>query len=51
VVVDTAGGVASIVLPTLLARLHVDVLTVNNRLDDEQPTETPASRSRAWSSW
>jgi len=47
VVVDTAGGVASIVLPTLLARLHVDVLTVNNRLDDDQPTETPASRSRA----
>ena len=34
VVVDTACGAASLVLPTLLGRLGVDVLTVNNRLDE-----------------
>ena len=33
------------VMPTLLARLPVDVLTVNNRLDDDKPTETAAVRS------
>ncbi len=41
VVVDTAGGVASLVLPSLLSRLKVDVLTVNSRIDDDQPTDTP----------
>ena len=35
VVVDAAGGAASLVLPTLLGRLGVDVLTVNNRLDEQ----------------
>ncbi len=45
VVVDTAGGVASMVMPTLLARLPVEVLTVNNRLDDDKPTETAAMRA------
>jgi mannose-1-phosphate guanylyltransferase/phosphomannomutase len=47
VVVDTAGGVASLVMPTLLSRLPVDVLTVNNRLDDDKPTETVAGRAEA----
>jgi mannose-1-phosphate guanylyltransferase/phosphomannomutase len=47
VVVDSANGVASIVLPPLLGRLPVDVLTVNNRLDDLNPTETVAGRRAA----
>jgi mannose-1-phosphate guanylyltransferase/phosphomannomutase len=42
VVVDAAGGAAALVLPTLLGRLGVDVLTVNNRLDDVTTTETLA---------
>src|SRR3954470_6798024 len=42
VVVDAAGGAAALVLPTLLGRLGVDVLTVNNRLDDITTTETLA---------
>jgi mannose-1-phosphate guanylyltransferase/phosphomannomutase len=47
VVVDTAGGVAALVMPTLLARLPVEVLTVNNRLDDDKPTETQAGHAEA----
>ena len=39
VVVDTAGGSAALVLPALLGRLGVEVLTVNNRLDEASPTE------------
>jgi mannose-1-phosphate guanylyltransferase/phosphomannomutase len=46
VVVDCAGGTASLVLPSLLGRVGVDVLTVNNRLDDASPTETIAERRR-----
>jgi mannose-1-phosphate guanylyltransferase/phosphomannomutase len=42
VVVDTAGGAATLVLPNLLGRLGVDVLTVNARLDEASPTETLA---------
>ncbi len=42
VVVDTAGGTASLVLPTLLGRLGIDVLTVNGRLDETQTTESLA---------
>ena len=38
VVVDTAGGSAALVLPALLGRLGVEVLTVNNRLDESSPT-------------
>ncbi len=34
VVVDTSGGSAALVLPALLGRLGLDVLTLNNRLDD-----------------
>ncbi|TQS28536.1 mannose-1-phosphate guanyltransferase [Microbispora sp. KK1-11] len=46
VVVDCAGGTSSLVLPSLLGRAGVDVLTVNNRLDDASPTETLAERRR-----
>lgn len=46
VVVDCAGGTSSLVLPTLLGRVGVDVLTVNARLDDSSPTETFAERRR-----
>ncbi len=38
-VVDTAGGAAALLLPTLLGRLNVDVLTVNSRIDESQPTD------------
>ena len=46
VVVDTAGGAAALVLPTLLGRLGVDVLTVNNRLDEVSTTESLAEHLR-----
>ncbi len=46
VVVDCAGGTSSLVLPSLLGRVGVDVLTVNARLDDASPTETLAERRR-----
>jgi mannose-1-phosphate guanylyltransferase/phosphomannomutase len=46
VVIDCAGGTSSLVLPSLLGRVGVDVLTVNNRLDDASPTETLAERRR-----
>src|SRR3954465_6366250 len=46
VVCDTAGGTSALVLPTLLGRLGVDVLTVNGRLDETQPTETLAEHMR-----
>ena len=47
VVIDTAGGTAALVLPTLLGRIGIDVLTVNNRLDESSPTETVAEHMRA----
>ncbi|MDH2426227.1 mannose-1-phosphate guanyltransferase [Sphaerisporangium sp. TRM90804] len=46
VVIDCAGGTSALVLPSLLGRVGVDVLTVNNRLDDASPTETLAERRR-----
>ncbi|RAY11112.1 mannose-1-phosphate guanyltransferase [Actinomadura craniellae] len=46
IVLDCAGGVASLLLPTLLGRIGVDVLTMNGRLDETSPTETPAERAR-----
>jgi mannose-1-phosphate guanylyltransferase/phosphomannomutase len=46
-VVDCAGGVASLILPTLLSRVPIEVLTMNGRLDDANPTETPAHRRQA----
>ena len=42
VVVDCAGGTASLVLPGLLGPIGVDVLTVNNRLDEASPTQSLA---------
>jgi mannose-1-phosphate guanylyltransferase/phosphomannomutase len=46
VVIDPAGGAASLVLPTLLGRIGVEVLTVNGRLDESSPTETLADHMR-----
>ena len=42
VVVDCAGGTVSLVLPSLLGPIGVDVLTVNNRLDEASPTQSLA---------
>jgi mannose-1-phosphate guanylyltransferase/phosphomannomutase len=42
IVIDCAGGTASLVLPALLGQLGVEVLTLNNRLDEESPTQTVA---------
>ena len=46
VVLDCAGGAVSLVLPSLLGRLGVDVLTVNNRLDERASSETVAEHMR-----
>jgi mannose-1-phosphate guanylyltransferase/phosphomannomutase len=46
VVLDTAGGAVSLVLPSLLGRLGVDVLAVNNRLDERATSETIATHMR-----
>jgi mannose-1-phosphate guanylyltransferase / phosphomannomutase len=42
VVADCAGGTVSLVLPGLLGRIGVEVLTVNNRLDEATPTQSLA---------
>jgi len=42
VVVDCAGGTVSLILPVLLGRIDVEVLTVNNRLDEASPTPSLA---------
>jgi mannose-1-phosphate guanylyltransferase / phosphomannomutase len=42
VVADCAGGTVSVLLPTLLGRIDVDVHTLNNRLDEVTPTQTVA---------
>src|SRR3984957_4159712 len=42
VVADCAGGTVSLVLPTLLGGLGIDVHTLNNRLDEVTPTQTVA---------
>jgi mannose-1-phosphate guanylyltransferase/phosphomannomutase len=42
VVADCAGGTASLVLPGLLGRIGVDVLTVNSLLDERAPVHTLA---------
>jgi mannose-1-phosphate guanylyltransferase/phosphomannomutase len=47
VVVDTAGGTASEVMPTLLGRVELDALIVNGRLDERYPTELPHTRDQA----
>jgi mannose-1-phosphate guanylyltransferase/phosphomannomutase len=46
VVVDAAGGAASLVLPSLLGKLGVDVLTINGRLDESTTTESLADHMR-----
>ena len=46
VVLDTAGGAAALVLPLILGRLGVDVLTMNGRLDEMSTTETLAEHMR-----
>jgi mannose-1-phosphate guanylyltransferase/phosphomannomutase len=46
IVLDCAGGVASLVLPSLLGRVGVEVLTRGNALDEANPTETLAERMR-----
>jgi len=43
VVADCAGGTTSLVLPSLLGKIGVDVLTVNNRLDESSPTQSVAA--------
>ena len=45
VVLDTSGGAVSLVLPSLLGRLGVDVLTVNNRLSESATSETAEERA------
>jgi len=42
VVVDCAGGTVSLILPVLLGRIGVEVLTLNNRLDEASPTQSLA---------
>jgi mannose-1-phosphate guanylyltransferase / phosphomannomutase len=49
-VADCAGGTASLVLPGLLGRLGVDVLTINNRLDEASPA-SPLAQQRAGLQW
>ena len=44
VVLDTSGGAVSLVLPSLLGRLGVDVLTVNNRLSETASGATVAEQ-------
>jgi mannose-1-phosphate guanylyltransferase / phosphomannomutase len=43
VVADCAGGTTSLVLPGLLGKIGVDVLTVNGRLDESSPTQSLAA--------
>lgn len=47
VVVDTGGGAATMVLPTLIGRIGVEVLTVNNWLDESRPTDTGDDPAKA----
>jgi mannose-1-phosphate guanylyltransferase/phosphomannomutase len=46
IVVDAAGGAASLILPSLLGKLGVDVLTINGRLDEMSTTESLADHMR-----
>ncbi|TDD81756.1 mannose-1-phosphate guanyltransferase [Actinomadura rubrisoli] len=46
IVLDSAGGTVSLVLPNLLGTMGVEVLTRNNGLDEANPTETLAERMR-----
>src|SRR5215472_15241164 len=42
VVLDCADGTAALVLPSLLGPIGVEVLTLNNRLNEESPTQSLA---------
>jgi mannose-1-phosphate guanylyltransferase/phosphomannomutase len=44
VVADCAGGTASLVLPSLLGTIGVEVLILNGGLDEVSPTETTAQQ-------
>lgn len=46
VVIDTTGGAATLILPSLLGRLGIDALTVNGSLNEARPTESLAARMR-----
>ena len=50
VVVDTGGGAAALVLPTVIGRLGVEVLSVNNWLDESRPTDTGDDRAKSLTS-
>ncbi len=43
VVIDTGLGAASLVMPRILSRLGISVLTVNARLDEDNPTSSRSS--------
>lgn len=47
VVVDAAGGAASLVLPVLLGQLGVDAFTINVGMTEAHPTETRSERREA----
>ncbi len=47
VVLDTAGGTSALVLPSLLGRLGIDAMTVNNGFNEAAATETRAERDAA----
>lgn len=47
VVVDTGGGAAALVLPTVIGRVGVEVLAVNNWLDESRPTDTGDDRAKS----
>ena len=47
VVVDTGGGAAALVLPTVIGRVGVEVLSVNNWLAENRPTDTGDDRAEA----
>jgi len=47
IVVDSAGGAASLMLPRLLSRVGVHVHAVNTRIDESVPTETQVGRGEA----
>ena len=46
VVLDTAGGTAALVVPALLGRLGVEVLTVNNGLAETADPGAPGTQTR-----
>ena len=49
VVIDTGLGAASLLMPRVLSHMGVSVLTVNARLDEDQPTSSRSSYHAAMS--